>query len=88
MHVRDGGFGVGRGGVEDVCNTAIGEELFVHGHFQVLDFAVAAEDLAEVSFIYVLGELFDNDLCAARDVWAAVSGMRARARSGVAAVAI
>lgn len=73
MHVCDCGFSVGWGGVENVGDAAVGKELFVHGHLEVLDFAVATEDLTEVAFIHVFGELLDDNLCAARDVWAAVS---------------
>lgn len=36
--------------------------LSVHGHVQVADGAVCAEDFAEVGFGYVFGEFFDDHL--------------------------
>jgi hypothetical protein len=50
--------------VEDVCYSAIRHEVLVHWHFQIFDFAICAEDLAQVRFFEVLGEFFDNNLCA------------------------
>ena len=55
MHVRDRGFGVGGGGVEDVGDAAVGHELLVHRHFQLGDVAVGAEDFAEVRRVDVFG---------------------------------
>ena len=55
VHVRDRGFGVGGGGVEDVGDAAVGHELLVHRHFQLGDVAVGAEDFAEVRRVDVFG---------------------------------
>ena len=44
--MRYGGLSVGGGGVEDVCYPAIRHELLVHGHFELGDGAVGAEDFA------------------------------------------
>ena len=46
---------VGRLRVHDVCYAAVGHELFVHGHFEVGDGAVGAEDFAEVERVDVFG---------------------------------
>lgn len=62
VHVRDGGFGRGRVAVHDVGGAAVGHELAVDGHVEVLYPAVGAEDLAQVVFVDVLGELLDDDL--------------------------
>lgn len=67
VHVRDRRFGVAGRGIEDVRDAAIGEEGFVHGHFEVGDGAVGGEDFAQVVGIDVFGELLDDDFGAARD---------------------
>ncbi len=36
--------------------------MSVHGHVEVADGTVGAEDLAEVVFVDVFGELLDDDL--------------------------
>jgi len=53
--------------VENICNSPIGHEVLVHRHLQFLDFAIVAEDLAEMRFLDVLCEFFDDDFCAAGD---------------------
>lgn len=66
MHVRDGALGVRRRSIEDVRNAAVRQELAVDWHFQILNVAVVPEDLAQVRFIDVFGELLDHDFGAAR----------------------
>ena len=65
VHVCDRALGVRRGGIQHVCYTTIRQELPVDRHFQVLDVAVAAEDLAQVCFVDVFRELFNDDFRAA-----------------------
>ena len=55
VHVRNRGFGVGGGGVEDVGDAAVGHELLVHRHFEFGDVAVGAEDFVEVRRVDVFG---------------------------------
>lgn len=66
MHVCDCALGVGGRGIQHVRNSPIRQELTVDWHFQVLDVAIAAKDLAQVRLVDVLCEFFDHDLCAAR----------------------
>lgn len=84
MHVCYGAFGVRGRGVQDVGDAAVGQELPVDGHFQVFDVAVGTEDFAQVRFVDVFGELFNDDFGAA---WCgSVGAGRARgARAGVVA---
>jgi hypothetical protein len=46
----------------NVGRAAVRHELSVHGHVEVADGAVSAEDLAEMGLVDVLGELLDDDL--------------------------
>jgi len=69
VHVRDSTLGVRGRGIQHVGDSTVRQELPVDRHFEVLDVAVAAEDLAQVCFVDVLGEFFDHDLGAA---WLAV----------------
>jgi hypothetical protein len=47
--------------VHDVCGSAVYVEDWVHGHAQVFDGAVFAEDFADVVFFDVSGQcLYDN----------------------------
>ena len=55
VHMRYSCFRVGGGGVEDVCDPAVRHELLVHGHFELGDVAVGAEDFAEVGGVHVFG---------------------------------
>ena len=80
MHVRDRALGVRRRRIQHVRDSAVRQKLPVDRHFEVLDVAVAAEDLAQVGFVDVFGEFFDHDFGAA---WLAVGarwagGARAR----------
>lgn len=65
MHVRDGTLRKFWGGVQDVCDAAVRQELLVHGHLQILNLSVAAEYFTQVTFVDVLRELLYHDLCAA-----------------------
>jgi len=58
----DGALGVGCGVVENVGCAAVCHELAVHGEVDIVDGAVGAKDFAEVSFVHVFGEFFDDDL--------------------------
>jgi hypothetical protein len=69
MHVRDRGFSVGGRGVEDVGDAAVGHELLVHGHLELGDGAVGAEDFAQVRRVHVFGEFFYHDFGGARGGW-------------------
>ena len=62
MHVCNGVEGVRWSGVVNVGRAAVRHELSVHGHVEVADGAVSAEDLAEMGLVDVLGELLDDDL--------------------------
>lgn len=86
VHVRNSCLGVARRGVENVRDAAIGEEGFVHRHFEVGDGAVGGEDFAKVVGIDVLGELFDDDFGAARDGGGARAGVGWGPRVGAGAV--
>jgi hypothetical protein len=46
----------------NIGRTAVGHELPVHGHVEVADGAVSAEDLAEMGLVDVFGEFLDDDL--------------------------
>ena len=46
----------------NVGRAAVGHELPVHGHVEVADGAVSAEDLAEMGLVDVFGEFLDDDL--------------------------
>lgn len=46
VHVRDRALGVRGRGIQHVGDSAVRQELAVDRHFEVLDGAVAAEDLA------------------------------------------
>lgn len=69
VHVRYRALCVRWGCIEHVRDSAVRQELPVDRHLQVLDVAVAAEDLAEMCFVDVLCELFYDDFGAA---WLAV----------------
>lgn len=43
--------------------------LSVHGHVQVADETVGAEDLAQVVFVDVFGQLLDHNLCILSAFW-------------------
>jgi hypothetical protein len=80
VHVRDRTLGIRWRGIQHVGDSAVRQELPVDRHLEVLDVAVAAEDLAEVCFVDVFGEFFYDDFGAA---WLAVGarwagGARAR----------
>lgn len=47
--------------VNNVGRSAIGVELTVHGHVDVLDGPVGGEDFADVSFVDVFRELLHHD---------------------------
>lgn len=49
-------------GVEDIGYAFVHQKLLVHRHLQILDFAIRAEDLAQVALVHILCELFDDDL--------------------------
>jgi hypothetical protein len=61
----DSALGVRRGGIQHVGYPAVRQELPIDRHFQILDIAVAAEYLAQVCFVDVLRELFNDDFGAA-----------------------
>lgn len=65
MHVCDRALGVRGRGIQDVSYSAVRQELPVDRHFQVLDVTVAAKDLAQVCFVDVFRELFNDDFGAA-----------------------
>lgn len=65
VHVCDRALGVRGRGIQDVSYSAVRQELPVDRHFQVLDVAVAAEDLAQVCFVDIFRELFNDDFGAA-----------------------
>lgn len=54
-----GGFG---GCVEDIGGSAICVEGFVQRHVQVCDYAIGAEDFAEMCGSDILGQLLNDDL--------------------------
>tara|TARA_R110002003_G_scaffold55_4_gene4949 strand:- start:6819 stop:7028 length:210 start_codon:yes stop_codon:yes gene_type:complete len=62
VHLRDCALGVVDFFVQDVGNAAVNVECRVHGHAQVLDHAVLAEDLADVVFFDVACQCLDDDL--------------------------
>jgi hypothetical protein len=72
VHVCDRALGVRGRGIQNVRYAAVRQELPVDRHFEVLDVAVAAEDLAQVCFVDVFRELFNDDFGAAwlGAVWA------------------
>jgi hypothetical protein len=65
VHVCYRALGVRGRGIEHIRYPAVRQELPVDRHFQVLDVAVAAEDLAQVCFVDVFCELFNDDFGAA-----------------------
>jgi hypothetical protein len=69
VHVRDRALGVRWRRIQHVGDSAIRQKLPVDRHLEVLDVAVAAEDLAEVGFVDVFGEFFYDDFGTA---WLAV----------------
>ena len=74
VHVRDGALGVRGRGVQHVGDAAVRQELPVDRHLEVLDVAVAAEDLAQVRLVDVFRQLFYHDLRAAWLRWAGWAG--------------
>jgi hypothetical protein len=62
VHLCDCALGVVDFFVQDVCNAAVDVECRVHGHAQVLDHAILAEDLADVVFFDVACQCLDDDL--------------------------
>jgi len=80
VHVRDRALGIRWRGIQHVGDPAVRQELPVDRHLEVLDVAVAAEDLAQVRLVDVLCEFFYDDFGA---TWLAVGaggagGSRAR----------
>jgi hypothetical protein len=69
MHARNGVLGVNRFAVEHICDALVGHELAVQWHLQFLNLAVCAENFAEMSLVYVLGELFDDNFAALGGRW-------------------
>lgn len=61
MHIRYRTFRIRWLREQNVCNAAVRHEVLVHGHLQVLNLSISAEDLAEVRDIDVFGKLFDHD---------------------------
>lgn len=83
VHVRYRALGVRWRGIQHVGDSAVRQELPVDRHLEVLDVAVAAEDLAQVRLVDVFCEFFYDDLAAA---WLAVGAGWARgSRARVAA---
>lgn len=68
VHVTDGTLCIRWLRVQHVRDPPIRHEVLVHRHLQILNVAICAEDLAKVGGIDVLGELFNDDLGAARRV--------------------
>lgn len=64
MHVCNRTFCKFRLRKQDIRDSFVHHELRVGGHFQLQYLAVAAKDLVQVAFIDVLGELFNDNLCA------------------------
>lgn len=62
MHFRNRALGVVDLFVHDVGGAAIDVEDGVHGHAQVLDDTVLAEDFADMRFFDVAGEGFYDNL--------------------------
>jgi hypothetical protein len=67
VHLCDGAFGLVDLFVHDVCYAAVHVEGWVHGHPEVLDDSVLAEDLANMVFFDISGQGFDDDLHALSD---------------------
>jgi hypothetical protein len=65
VHVCDRALGVRGRGIQHIRYPAVRQELPVDRHFQVFNIAVAAEDLAQVCFVDVFRELFNDDFGAA-----------------------
>lgn len=76
MHMRNGALCVCMRGIEDVCDTAIRHELFVCGHLKFRDIAIGTEDLAQMIFVDILGQFFDDNLGAARYISRSAAGAR------------
>ena len=53
MHMRDRSLRIRRRRIENVRDTAVRHELLVHGHLELGDGAVGAEDFAEVGGVDV-----------------------------------
>jgi len=66
VHVRYCCFGGGSAAEKDVGCTAVVVKSAINGHVDVLDCAVCAEDLTQMSFVHVLCELLHDNLCASR----------------------
>ena len=66
VHVRNRTLCIRRGGIQHVRDPAVRQELAVDRHLEVLDVAIAAEDLAQVRLVDVLCEFFYDDFGAAR----------------------
>lgn len=84
MHVRYRTLCIFCVGIKDVGDTFVHQKLLVHWHLQFLDFAVRAEDFAQVPFVDILCELFDDDLSRLWNRWAT----RPRHTAGVASFAV
>lgn len=69
MHVADSAFCKLRLRVQNIGNATIRHEVFVHRHLQFLDFAIVAEDFAQMCFFDILREFLDDNLCAAWEGW-------------------
>ena len=72
-----------RRGIQHVGDAAVRQKLAVDGHLQVLDVAVAAEDLAQVRLVDVFCEFFNDDFGAARLAVGAGWARGSRARVAV-----
>lgn len=68
VHVTDCTLRIRRLRVQHVRDPPVRHEVLVHGHLQILNLAIRAEDLAKVCSIDVFGEFFDDDFGAARRV--------------------
>lgn len=66
VHVRYRTLGICWSGIQHIRDSAVRQELPVDRHLQVLDVAIAAENLAQVRLVDVLCEFFYNDFGAAR----------------------
>lgn len=48
--------------VEDVCDTSVDVEGWVHGHPQILDGAIFAKYLTDMVFFNIASQCLDNNL--------------------------
>jgi len=65
VHVCDCALGRSRVLEQNVGRAAVRHELPVHGHVDVSNATVGAEDFAQVCLVDVFGEFFDDDFGAA-----------------------